>query len=72
MKKTLPFDFIYQVVALVVAVIIVHLVYVTVVRPNADAILEVQENEPKSKRTSFPTGPCTWFCTTSSRSAASS
>ena len=42
MKKTLPFEFIYQVVALAVAVIAVHLVYVTVVRPNADAILEAQ------------------------------
>ena len=42
MKKTLPFEFIYQVIALVVAVIVVHLVYVTVVRPNADAILAAQ------------------------------
>ena len=42
MKKTLPFEFIYQAIALVVAVIVVHLVYVTVVRPNADAILAAQ------------------------------
>ncbi|MCY3812278.1 MAG: MotA/TolQ/ExbB proton channel family protein [Gammaproteobacteria bacterium] len=42
MKKTLPFEFIYQIIALVVAVIVVHLAYVTVVRPNADAILETQ------------------------------
>ena len=42
MKKTLPFEFIYQVVALVLAIIVVHLAYVTVVRPNADAILEAQ------------------------------
>ena len=42
MKKTLPFEFIYQVIALVVAVIAVHLVYVTVVRPNADAVLAAQ------------------------------
>ena len=42
MKKTLPFEFIYQAIALVVVVIVVHLVYVTVVRPNADAILAAQ------------------------------
>ena len=42
MKKTLPFEFVYQVIALIVAVIVVHLVYVTVVRPNADAILAEQ------------------------------
>ena len=42
MKKTLPFEFIYQVIALVVAVIAVHLVYVTVIRPNADAVLAAQ------------------------------
>lgn len=42
MKKTLPFEFIYQVIALVVAVIAVHLVYVTVVRPNAETILAEQ------------------------------
>ncbi|MCZ6890443.1 MAG: MotA/TolQ/ExbB proton channel family protein [Gammaproteobacteria bacterium] len=41
-KSTLPFDLVYQVVALLVAIILVHLVYVTVIRPNADAILEVQ------------------------------
>ena len=42
MRKTLPFEFVYQVIALVLAIIIVHLVYVTVVRPNADAILQAQ------------------------------
>ncbi len=42
MKKTLPFEFIYQVVALMIAIIAIHLVYITVVRPNADAILEAQ------------------------------
>jgi biopolymer transport protein ExbB/TolQ len=42
MKQQLPFEFIYQVSALVIAVILVHLVYVTTIRPNAEAILEVQ------------------------------
>ena len=45
MKKTLPFEFVYQVIALVLAVIIVHLVYVTIVRPNADAILQAQAEQ---------------------------
>lgn len=39
MKRQLPFELVYQISALIVAVIIVHLVYVTVIRPNADAIL---------------------------------
>ena len=42
MKKSLPFDFIYQIAALAIAVLLVHTVYVTVVRPNADAIVEAQ------------------------------
>ncbi len=42
MKKTLHFELIYQIAALVVAVILVHLVYITIIRPNADAILEAQ------------------------------
>ena len=45
MKKTLPFEFMFQVIALLVAIIAVHLVYVTVVRPNAEAILEVQAEQ---------------------------
>ncbi len=42
MKRQLPFEFIYQIAALVLAIIVVHLVYLTVIRPNADAILEEQ------------------------------
>ncbi len=42
MKRQLPFELIYQAAALVVAVILVHLVYVTVIRPNADAIITAQ------------------------------
>jgi biopolymer transport protein ExbB/TolQ len=42
MNKKLPFELIYQVSALIIAVIIVHLVYVTIIRPNADAILQQQ------------------------------
>lgn len=42
LKQQLPFELVYQVVALIAAVILVHLVYITVIRPNADAILEAQ------------------------------
>ncbi|MGK0223904.1 MAG: biopolymer transport protein ExbB/TolQ [Limisphaerales bacterium] len=42
MKKQLPFELVYQVGALVISVMLVHLVYVTLIRPNADAILEQQ------------------------------
>ena len=42
LKRQLPFEMVYQVVALIVAVILVHLVYITVIRPNADAILTAQ------------------------------
>ena len=45
MQKTLPFELIYQVIALIVAIILVHLVYVTVVRPNADAILAMRAEQ---------------------------
>ena len=42
LKQQLPFEFVYQVVALIVAVILVHLVYITVIRPSADAVLAEQ------------------------------
>ncbi len=42
MKKSLHFELLYQIAALVLAVILVHLVYITIIRPNADAILEAQ------------------------------
>ena len=41
-KSQLPFELVYQVSALIVAIILVHLVYITVIRPNADAILTAQ------------------------------
>jgi biopolymer transport protein ExbB/TolQ len=42
MKRTYPVEFVYQVVSLVVAIILVHAVYTLVVRPRADAILAEQ------------------------------
>jgi biopolymer transport protein ExbB/TolQ len=42
MKRSLPTEFIYQIASLLIAVIFVHLFYITVVRPNADAILAAE------------------------------
>ncbi|MBH97956.1 MAG: hypothetical protein CMM56_05825 [Rhodospirillaceae bacterium] len=42
MKRNLPNEFLYQVFALIIAVIIVHAVYVTVVRPQAAAVIAEQ------------------------------
>ena len=39
MNRAFPTEFVYQVFSLIIAIIIVHSVYVTVVRPNADAFL---------------------------------
>ena len=45
MKHNPVSDFIYQLFALIVSIIIVHAVYVTVIRPNADALLQQQQEE---------------------------
>jgi biopolymer transport protein ExbB/TolQ len=42
MKQQLPFELVYQAGALLITVILVHLVYVTVIRPNAEAILQAE------------------------------
>lgn len=42
MKSKLSSEFMYQVFALFIAIIIVHAIFVGVIRPNADAILEQQ------------------------------
>ena len=42
MKRQIPFEMVYQIGALIISIILVHLVYVTLVRPNADAILQQQ------------------------------
>ena len=45
MRKQLPVEFIYQLFSLIIATIIVHGVYVTVIRPNATRILKEQAIE---------------------------
>jgi biopolymer transport protein ExbB/TolQ len=42
MKKSYPVEFVFQVLSLLIAVIVVHTIYVTVVRPRAEAILADQ------------------------------
>jgi len=43
MKKQMPTEFVFSLFALLLAVILVHSVYLTVIRPNADAILAEQK-----------------------------
>ena len=40
MKKQIPTEMIFQISALIISVILVHLIYQTVIRPNAEAVLE--------------------------------
>ena len=40
MNKQLPVEFIYQLFSLIIGIIIVHAVYVSIIRPNATAVLE--------------------------------
>jgi biopolymer transport protein ExbB/TolQ len=42
MKKEYPVEFVYQAAALIVSLILVHAVYVAIVRPRADEILAAQ------------------------------
>jgi biopolymer transport protein ExbB/TolQ len=39
MKKHIPTEFVFSLFALLIAVILVHAIYLTVVRPNADAVI---------------------------------
>ena len=42
MKKSYPVEFVYQALSLIIAVIVVHAVYVLVVRPKAEIALGEQ------------------------------
>jgi biopolymer transport protein ExbB/TolQ len=42
-KKSIPFEFVYQLFVLIIAIIVVHAFYVSVVRPNAAQII-VEQN----------------------------
>lgn len=45
MKRQLPTELIYQISALVLSLILVHLLYITLVRPNAQAVLELRAEQ---------------------------
>jgi biopolymer transport protein ExbB/TolQ len=45
MKKTYPVEFVYQAISLILAIIVVHAVYVVVIRPKADVIMAEQQAE---------------------------
>ena len=38
--KAIPTEFIYQISALIISILVVHIIYLSIIRPNADAILE--------------------------------
>ena len=42
-KKNIPVEFVYQLFALIIAIIVVHAFYVSVIRPNAAEIIEELE-----------------------------
>ena len=43
MKKTYPTEFVFQTISLIVAIIVVHAIYVLLIRPQADSILAQQQ-----------------------------
>ena len=61
MKHNPVSDFIYQLFALIVSIIIVHAVYVTVIRPNADALI-LQQQEQLEAGTITVAPPFTVHC----------
>lgn len=59
-KKHFPVEFVFQMFALIIAIIIVHAFYVSVVRPNAAQILE-QENIMAEQDPDFVRGRSVWI-----------
>ena len=58
-KKTLPTEFIFQLFALIIAIIIVHAFYVSVVRPNAAQIIE-EQNAAAAENPDYVRARSTW------------
>ncbi|MCJ7591170.1 MAG: hypothetical protein MUO51_07435, partial [Woeseiaceae bacterium] len=46
-KKNIPVEFVYQLFALIITIIIVHAFYVSVVRPTAAQVIEEQNMQAK-------------------------
>ncbi len=59
-KKHFPVEFVFQLFALIIAIIIVHAFYVSVVRPNAAQIIE-QENIMAEQDPDFVRGRSVWI-----------
>ncbi len=59
-KKNFPVEFVFQLFALIIAIIIVHAFYVSVVRPNAAQIIE-QENIMAEQDPDFVRGRSVWI-----------
>jgi biopolymer transport protein ExbB/TolQ len=47
-KKNIPVEFVFQLFALIIAIIVVHAFYVSMVRPNAAVVMETQAIEAAS------------------------
>jgi len=58
-KKTLPVEFIFQMFALIIAIIIVHAFYVSIVRPNAAQIIE-EQNAAAAENPDYVRARSTW------------
>jgi biopolymer transport protein ExbB/TolQ len=54
MRKHIPTEFVFQIFALIIAVIIVHAVYVSVIRPTAAAVTEQQRIQIEQDETYVP------------------
>ena len=42
-KKNIPVEFVFQMFALIIAVIVIHGIYVSVIRPNAAQVIAQQD-----------------------------
>ena len=58
-KKNIPVEFVFQLFALIIAIIIVHAFYVSIVRPNAAEVLEAQAIE-REANPDYVTERSTW------------
>jgi biopolymer transport protein ExbB/TolQ len=59
-KKNIPVEFVFQLFALIIAIIIVHAFYVSIVRPNAAEVLEAQAIE-REANPDYVTVRSTWI-----------
>ena len=58
-KRNIPIEFVYQLFALIIAIIIVHAFYVSIVRPNAAQII-VEQNQAAAVDPDYVRERSTW------------